>query len=63
VWGVFVLVGFALIAGLLGSALSSEGDVTNNPESKQAEELIDGARARTAGEHTLAMDDVARGRL
>jgi RND superfamily putative drug exporter len=35
------LVGFVLIAGLLGSALSSEGDVTSNPESKQAEELID----------------------
>ena len=41
VWGVMVLVGFALISGLLGSALSSEGDVTNNPESKQAEDLID----------------------
>jgi len=36
-----VVIGFALISGLLGSALSSEGDVTNNPESKQAEELID----------------------
>jgi uncharacterized membrane protein YdfJ with MMPL/SSD domain len=36
-----VLVGFALISGLLGSALSSEGDVTSNPESKQAEDLID----------------------
>ena len=41
VWGVMALVGFVLIAGLLGSALSSEGDVTSNPESKQAEELID----------------------
>src|SRR5215217_4272015 len=41
VWAVVALVGFALISGLLGSALSSEGDVTSNPESKHAEELID----------------------
>ena len=41
VWGVVVLVGFGLISGLLGSALSSEADVTSSPESKQAEELID----------------------
>src|SRR5215203_1474664 len=41
VWGVVALVGFALISGLLGSALSSEGDVTSNPEAKQAEDLID----------------------
>jgi putative drug exporter of the RND superfamily len=41
VWGAVALVGFVLIGGLLGSALSSEGDVTNNPESKRAEELID----------------------
>jgi uncharacterized membrane protein YdfJ with MMPL/SSD domain len=41
VWAVVALVGFALISGLLGSALSSEGDVTNNPESKQAQDLID----------------------
>jgi uncharacterized membrane protein YdfJ with MMPL/SSD domain len=41
VWGAVVLVGFVLISGLLGSALSSEGDVTSNPESKQAQDLID----------------------
>jgi putative drug exporter of the RND superfamily len=41
VWGVLVLAGFGLIGGLLGSALSSEGDVTSNPESKRAQELID----------------------
>src|SRR5215207_697021 len=41
IWGVLVMVGVALIGGFLGSALSSEGDVTSNPESKQAEELID----------------------
>ena len=41
IWGGLVLVGFVLIGGFLGTALSSEGDVTSNPESKQAEELID----------------------
>jgi putative drug exporter of the RND superfamily len=41
VWGVVALLGFVLIGGLLGSALSSESDVTNNPESKQAQDLID----------------------
>jgi RND superfamily putative drug exporter len=41
IWGVLVLIGFALISGLLGSALSSEADVTSNPESKQAQDLID----------------------
>src|SRR5215216_2882751 len=41
VWAVVALVGFALISVFLGSALASEGDVTSNPESKQAEELID----------------------
>ena len=41
VWGVVALIGFVLIGGLLGSALSSEADVTSNPESKQAQDLID----------------------
>ena len=41
IWGVLVLIGFGLISGLLGSALSSEADVTSNPESKQAQDLID----------------------
>jgi uncharacterized membrane protein YdfJ with MMPL/SSD domain len=41
VWAAVALVGFVLIGGLLGSALSSESDVTSNPESKQAEDLID----------------------
>src|ERR687898_1015933 len=41
VWGVVALVGFVLIGGLLGAALSSESDVTSNPESKQAQDLID----------------------
>lgn len=41
IWVGLVVVGFLLTGGLLGSALSSEGDVTSNPESKRAEELID----------------------
>jgi uncharacterized membrane protein YdfJ with MMPL/SSD domain len=39
-WLVAVLVSFVLIALLLGNALTSEGDVTSNPESKQASSLI-----------------------
>ncbi|MCP9487299.1 MAG: MMPL family transporter [Gaiellaceae bacterium MAG52_C11] len=39
-WLVAVLVSFIVIALLLGDALTSEGDVTSNPESKQAEALI-----------------------
>ena len=41
VWGLLVLVAFGLISGLLASALSSESDVTSNPESKQAQDLVD----------------------
>jgi putative drug exporter of the RND superfamily len=41
VWGLVVLVAFGLISGLLESALSSESDITSNPESKQARDLID----------------------
>ena len=36
-----VLVSFVVIALLLGDALTSEGDVTSNPDSKQAQALID----------------------
>ena len=40
VWGAVVLVSFVVIAVLLGSALTTDGDVTSNPESKQAAALI-----------------------
>jgi len=40
VWGAVVLMSFVVIAVLLGSALTSDGDVTSNPESKQAAALI-----------------------
>ena len=39
-WGAVVVVSFAVIAVLLGSALTSDGDVTSNTESKQAAALI-----------------------
>ena len=39
-WLVAVLVSFVVIALLLGDALTSDGDVTSNPESKQAAALI-----------------------
>jgi len=39
-WLVAVLVSFVVIGLLLGDALTSDGDVTSNPESKQAEALI-----------------------
>ena len=42
-WLVAVLVSFVVIALLLGDALTTEGDVTSNPESKQAEALIGGS--------------------
>ena len=40
VWVAVVLVSFVVIAVLLGSALTTDGDVTSNPESKQAAALI-----------------------
>ena len=40
VWVAAVLVSFVVIAVLLGNALTSDGDVTSNPESKQAAALI-----------------------
>jgi uncharacterized membrane protein YdfJ with MMPL/SSD domain len=40
VWLTAVLVSLVVIVLLLGEALSTEGDVTSNPDSKQAEALI-----------------------
>ena len=39
-WLVAVFVSFVVIALLLGDALTSDGDVTSNPDSKQASALI-----------------------
>jgi uncharacterized membrane protein YdfJ with MMPL/SSD domain len=40
-WAALVLVGLASTGALLSSALTSEGDVTSNPDSRQARELIE----------------------
>jgi RND superfamily putative drug exporter len=40
-WGVVVLVSFGLIGALLGGALTSDQSLTNDPESDQAQQLID----------------------
>jgi RND superfamily putative drug exporter len=41
IWGLILLVSFVVIGGLLSSAITPEGTLTNNPESLQAEDLID----------------------
>ncbi len=38
-WGIAVLASLAVVVSLLGGALTSHGEVTNNPESKQAKQL------------------------
>ena len=53
IWGVIVVVSLGLTGALLGSGLTSESSLTNNPESAQAEKLID---ARLPQEN--AIDDV-----
>ena len=40
-WGVAVLVSFGVTGALLGGALTSDQSLTNNPESDQAQRLID----------------------
>jgi RND superfamily putative drug exporter len=41
IWGLIVLVSFVVIGGLLASAITPEGTLTNNPESLQAKDLMD----------------------
>src|SRR3954463_6782760 len=41
IWGGVVLISLALTAGLLGSSLTSEATLTNNPESLRAKDLMD----------------------
>jgi putative drug exporter of the RND superfamily len=53
IWGVIVVVSLGLTGALLGSGLTSESSLTNNPESAQAEKLID---ARLPQQN--AIDDV-----
>lgn len=40
-WVIAVVAGFMLSGALLGKALTTDGDFTNNPESKQAQQLIE----------------------
>ena len=40
VW-VLIIVAAALLTSMLGTSLDTNGDFTNNPESKQAQNLID----------------------
>src|SRR5687767_7661547 len=40
-WGVVVLVSMVLIGGLLPTAVTSDSELTNNPESSRAQDLID----------------------
>jgi RND superfamily putative drug exporter len=40
-WGVLAVLGVLLTGALLPSALTADGDVTTNPESRRAQELID----------------------
>jgi len=49
VWAAIVLVSFGLIGSLLGGALTSDQSLTNNPESDQAQKLIN-ARLPDQGE-------------
>src|SRR4051812_34799791 len=41
VWGVLVLLSLGLVSGLLDSGLTSDGTLTNHPESLRAKDLID----------------------
>src|SRR4051812_17109447 len=41
IWGGIVFISLALTAGLLGSSLTSEGTLTNNPDSVRAKDLMD----------------------
>jgi hypothetical protein len=47
-WALLALFGLVAIGGLLGSALTDQGAVTNNPKSHQAKELMPGAGGAVA---------------
>src|SRR5215217_8406004 len=40
-WGLLVVASIGLVGGLLSSGTTAEGKLTNNPESYQAQDLID----------------------
>ncbi len=41
IWAVILVLGFAASGVLLSSALTTDFDFTNNPEAKQAKEILD----------------------
>jgi RND superfamily putative drug exporter len=53
-WGIAVLVAMAVIAVFLGSALTTEGDITSRPESVRANDLI----AEGFGEPQQRVDEI-----
>jgi uncharacterized membrane protein YdfJ with MMPL/SSD domain len=48
-WVVAVVLGVVAIGALLGGALTTEGNPTNNPQSERAKDVLDASFARTAG--------------
>jgi uncharacterized membrane protein YdfJ with MMPL/SSD domain len=56
VWAVLVVVAVVAIGGLLGGALATEGNPTNNPQSQRAKDALSQAFPPTAG---AAVTDIA----
>ena len=48
-WVAAMVVAVVAIGALLGGALTTEGNPTNNPQSERAKDVVDAAFARTAG--------------
>src|SRR5262245_56960409 len=48
-WIAAVVVGVVAIGALLGGALTTEGNPTNNPQSERAKDVVEASFARTAG--------------
>src|SRR5881392_2836677 len=61
IWGGVVLISLALTAGLLDSSLTSEGTLTNNPESLRAKDLMDARLPSTDKVDEVIVVRAARG--
>lgn len=57
VWAVAVLASAAVIAGFLGSALTTDDDFTGSPESQRAEQLLERAFAPLRSDDELHVDE------
>ncbi|NQW17570.1 MAG: MMPL family transporter [Chloroflexi bacterium] len=55
IWVVVLIIGFFLISNLLGSALTVEGQFTNDPDSKVAQELIEDRIRPTRAQETAVI--------